>query len=125
MKICFQILGQLTILNIDHHMMTNLPKDILSDSGMTGTLLRLHLSNGLLVTPPVEALQPLRKLKTLDLHGNSMTVLQRNQFRGLRDVESLDLSYNKIKKVDASHMADLTKLGWLNVSHNALTEITR
>lgn len=106
-------------------MMTNLPKDILSDSGMTGTLLRLHLSNGLLVTPPVEALQPLRKLKTLDLHGNSMTVLQRNQFRGLRDVESLDLSYNKIKKVDASHMADLTKLGWLNVSHNALTEITR
>ncbi|XP_045461578.1 protein artichoke [Harmonia axyridis] len=124
-KLAFRILSQLTILNVDQHKMTNLPKDILSDSAMTGTLLKLYLSNGLLDTPPVEAFQPLRKLKILDLHGNNMVTLVRNQFRGLRDVERLDLSFNKIKKIDGSHMADLTKLGWLNVSHNALTEITR
>ncbi|XP_044746672.1 chaoptin [Coccinella septempunctata] len=124
-KLAFKILGQLTLLNIDQHKMTNLQKDVFSESSMTGTLLRLHLSNGLLDTPPLESLQPLRKLKVLDMHGNNMVNFQRNQFRGLRDVESLDLSFNKIKKIDGSHMADLTKLGWLNISHNDLKEITR
>lgn len=66
-----------------------------------------------------------RKLKTLDLHGNQLKELKRNQFKGLRDVEVLDLSFNSIPKIDSSHLADLTKLGWLNASHNNLKELTR
>lgn len=120
-----QILGNLTLLNIDGHRMTELPNDAFGLSDMTGKLLKLHIANGNLTTPPPESLQPLRKLKSLDLHGNQIKDLKRNQFKGLRDVEVLDLSYNVIPKVDASHLADLTKLGWLNVSHNSLTEITR
>ncbi|XP_018576955.1 protein artichoke [Anoplophora glabripennis] len=121
----FKILGNLTLLTIDGHRMTELPKDAFALSDMTGKLLKLQIANGNLTTPPPESLQPLRKLKTLDLHGNQIKDLKRNQFKGLRDVEVLDLSYNVIPKVDASHLADLTKLGWLNVSHNSLTEITR
>lgn len=67
----------------------------------------------------------LRKLKTLDLHGNKLTVLKRNQFKNLRDVEVLDISFNNITKLDSSHIADLTKLSWCNVSNNALAELTR
>lgn len=74
---------------------------------------------------PIESLQPLRRLKVLDLHGNQIKTLKRNQFRGLRDTEKLDLSYNNIAKVDSSHLADLTKLSFLNISNNALTELTR
>lgn len=54
-----------------------------------------------------------------------MKELKRNQFKGLRDVEVLDLSFNIIPKIDSSHLADLTKLGWLNASHNNLKELTR
>lgn len=69
--------------------------------------------------------QTLRKLKTLDLHGNKLSALKKNQFKNLRDVEILDISYNNITKLDSSHIADLTKMGWCNVSHNALNELTR
>lgn len=69
--------------------------------------------------------QLFRKLKTLDLHGNRLTELKRNQFKNLRELEVLDISHNQLAKLDSSHVADLTKLGWCNVSHNALTEITR
>lgn len=54
-----------------------------------------------------------------------MSVLKRNQFKNLRDLEVLDISFNNITKFDSSHIADLTKLGWCNASHNALTELTR
>lgn len=92
---------------------------------MTGRLLRLYLPNGNLSAPPIESLQPLRKLKTLDLHGNQIGELKRNQFKGLRDVEIVDLSHNLITKIDASHISDLTKLSFLNISHNSINEITR
>ncbi|XP_063905507.1 protein artichoke isoform X1 [Zophobas morio] len=123
--LAFKILGNLTVLKIDGHNMTSLPKDAFAESSVSGRLLRLFLSNGYLTTPPIESLQPLRKLKMLDLHGNRIPELKRNQFKGLRDVEILDLSYNGIRKVDSSHLADLTKLSFFNVSHNNITELTR
>ncbi|KAJ8943742.1 hypothetical protein NQ314_009660 [Rhamnusium bicolor] len=123
--LAFKILGNLTVLNIDGHKIVELPKDAFILSDMAGKLLKLHIANGNLTTPPSESLQPLRKLKTLDLHGNQIKDLKRNQFKGLRDVEVLDLSYNVIPKVDSSHLSDLTKMSWFNVSHNSLTEITR
>lgn len=73
----------------------------------------------------MEALTPLKKLKTLDLHGNKIKDLKRNQFKGLRDTEFLDLSYNLIDKLDTSHLADLTKMGWCNMSHNAIVDLKR
>ncbi|CAH2016319.1 unnamed protein product [Acanthoscelides obtectus] len=113
-----KILGNLTVLNIESHQITELPKDSFALSDMAGTLMRFHLTGGNLTAPPPEALQPLRRLRTLDLHGNQIAELKRNQFKGLRDVEVLDLSYNEIPKVDASHLGDLTKISWFNVSNN-------
>lgn len=121
----FQNLGNLTVLKIDGHRISSLPPNAFAESDLVGKLLRFHLSNGNLSGLPVESLQPLRKLKTLDLHGNQLKELKRNQFKGLRDVEAVDLSYNEIPKVDSSHIADLTKMGWFNASHNKLTELTR
>lgn len=69
--------------------------------------------------------QSLRKLKTLDMHGNHIKELKRNQFKNLRDLESLDISYNEITKLESSHIADLTKLGFCNISYNVITEISR
>ena len=68
---------------------------------------------------------PLKKLKTLDLHGNKIKDLKRNQFKGLRDTEFLDISHNLIDKLDPSHLADLVKMGWCNISHNAITDLKR
>lgn len=80
---------------------------------------------GIMSSLPVEALQPLKKMKTLDLHNNKIKDLKRNQFKGLRDTEFLDLSYNLIDKLDGSHLADLIKLGWCNFSHNAISDLKR
>ncbi|CAH2237876.1 jg4888 [Pararge aegeria aegeria] len=124
-KEAFKILGNLTILSIDGHRMTSLSKDIFGGSLATGRLEKLHLVNGLLTDIPPEAFQNLKKLKTLDLHGNRLATLKRNQFKGLRDTEVLDLSYNNITKLDGSHIGDLTKLGWCNASHNLLPDIPR
>ncbi|CAH1183023.1 unnamed protein product [Ceutorhynchus assimilis] len=121
----FKILGNLTTLNIDGHRIEELPKNAFFESDLNGKLLKLHLVNGLLSELPIEALQSLRKLRTLDLHGNALQNLRKSQFKGLRDVEVLDLSHNNIPKIDSSHLGDLTKLGWLNVSHNELQELTR
>ena len=113
------------MLKIDHHRMSSIPVNAFAESDMAGRITRFHLINGNLSALPVGTLQPLRKLKTLDLHGNKLKVLQRGQFKGLRDTEVLDLSWNELAKVDASHLGDLTKLGWLNISHNQLSELTR
>ncbi|CAB3223097.1 unnamed protein product [Arctia plantaginis] len=121
----FKMLGNVSILSIDGHLMTKLNKDIFAGNLAAGKLERLYLSNGLLADIPIETFQPLRKLKTLDLHGNKLATLKRNQFKGLRDTEVLDISYNSITKLDGSHIGDLTKLGWCNASHNQIGDIPR
>lgn len=123
---CFsQILGNLSVLSIQGHQMPELPKEAFVESEMIGTLIRLRITNGTLTSVPPESLQPLRKLKHLDLHGNQISEMKRNQFKGLRDVEVLDLSYNNLTKVEGIHLADLTKMTWFNVSNNRITEIPR
>ncbi|XP_059062501.1 toll-like receptor 7 [Achroia grisella] len=124
-KDAFKILSNLSILSINGHEMRKLEKDIFAGSEAAARLERLHLSNGLISDLPVESFQNLKKLKTLDLHGNRLATLKRNQFKGLRDTEVLDISHNNITKLDGSHIGDLTKLGWCNASYNMIGDIPR
>ncbi|KAH8401730.1 hypothetical protein KR009_007566 [Drosophila setifemur] len=121
----FGILGKTVELVIDGHAFEQLPKDLFAGQEIINSLGVMRLTNGMLNDLPVETFQPLRKLKTLDLHGNQLENLKRNQFKNLRELEVLDISHNKIMKLEAQHIADLTKLGWCNVSHNALSELSR
>ncbi|KAL6443741.1 hypothetical protein ACFW04_001670 [Cataglyphis niger] len=120
-----QVLGNLSLLIISGHRMSILPRNSFSESAAAAKLEKLEISNGTLSSLPVEALTPLKKLKTLDLHGNKIKDLKRNQFKGLRDAEFLDLSHNLIDKLDTSHLADLVKMGWCNMSHNAISDLKR
>ncbi|XP_014218318.1 toll-like receptor Tollo [Copidosoma floridanum] len=124
-KEAFSILGNLTTLSIRGHRIEELPSDIFADSLAALKVERFDFSNGKLNLLPIETFGPLKKLKILDLHGNQIQDLQRNQFKGLRDVETLDLSYNLIDKLDASYFYDLTKLGSCNISNNRITELKR
>ncbi|KAM3955604.1 insulin like growth factor binding protein acid labile subunit convoluted [Aphomia sociella] len=124
-KEAFKILSNLSILSIDGHQMKKLDKDIFAGSEAVGRLERLHLPNGLISDLPVEAFQNLKKLKTLDLHGNRLATLKKNQFKGLRDTEVLDISHNNITRLEGGHIGDLTKLGWCNASHNLIADIPR
>lgn len=150
-----QILGNLSILSITGHRISTLPANSFAESAAAAKIEKLEISNGtcrylflsrkyafpesrILLHPaiflssvgtlsslPVEALAPLKKLKRLDMHGNKIKELKRNQFKGLRDTEYLDLSHNLISKLDGSHLADLTKMGWCNMSHNAIADLKR
>ncbi|XP_073844733.1 insulin like growth factor binding protein acid labile subunit convoluted [Musca autumnalis] len=121
----FGVLGKLTNLEIDQHNFTTLAKNLFFDQYIANTVTVVRFTNGPLNDLPIETFQPLRKLKTLDLHGNQLENLKRNQFKNLRELEILDISFNKIKKLEGQHIQDLTKLGWINASHNALTELSR
>ncbi|XP_043785504.1 insulin-like growth factor-binding protein complex acid labile subunit [Apis laboriosa] len=120
-----QILGNLSILSITGHRISTLPANSFAESAAAAKIEKLEISNGTLSSLPVEALAPLKKLKRLDMHGNKIKELKRNQFKGLRDTEYLDLSHNLISKLDGSHLADLTKMGWCNMSHNAIADLKR
>ncbi|CAK1548835.1 unnamed protein product [Leptosia nina] len=124
-KNAFQILGNLSVLSIDGHRIKSLGKDIFAGSLAAGKLEKVHLANGLISDISPDAFQNLKKLRTLDLHGNRLVSLKRSQFKGLRETEVLDLSYNNLTKLDGSHIGDLTKLGWCNASHNNLPDIPR
>ncbi|KAJ8895326.1 hypothetical protein PR048_000651 [Dryococelus australis] len=119
-----QILGNVSTMRIDGHALRSLPKNAFGAGQMPGRLERLSVSNGPLSDLPPEALAPLRRLKSLDLHGNAIAQLKKSQFKGLRDAEVLDLSHNNLTKVDASHFADLNKMSWCNLSHNGIGELT-
>ncbi|XP_067004524.2 protein artichoke [Anabrus simplex] len=121
----FQVLGNLSLLNIDHHEIQSLPKDAFGSGLLPNSLLRLRITNGLLSELFQETVAPLYKLKVLDLHGNNITTLRKGQFKGLRDTDSLDLSHNAITKIEAAYFADLTKMSWCNLSHNAIADLPR
>ncbi|BES97939.1 LRR_TYP [Nesidiocoris tenuis] len=123
-KEALEILGKLTFLNIDGHQFTSLPVGSLGGL-IAENLDRISIVNGNLSDLAIETLGVCKKLKSVDLHGNRLSVLKKNQFKGQRNVEFLDLSYNGIVKIDASHLSDLNKLSRFNLSHNSIADITR
>lgn len=56
-RLAFKVLGNLTVLNIDHHTIMKLDKNILSESLMIGKLEKLHFTNGNLTDLLVESFQ--------------------------------------------------------------------
>lgn len=120
-----KVLGNLKILEINYHRISELKSNEFEDSQLPSRLEKLHITNGNISELAVNVFQNLKKVKVIDLHGNHIVNLKKNQFRGLRDAELLDLSFNDIVKLDSPHIADLTKLTYFNVSHNKLNELSR
>lgn len=120
----FQNVPDLKILNLQKHFITSLSADSFPNT-LQASLEKLFVVNGTVTAVNPDTFQSFKKLKFLDLHGNNVSTLQRNQFKGLKDLEYLDVSHNAIKKVDSSHFFDLTKLTHLNISHNELTDVPR
>lgn len=121
----FKVLGNLKILELDQHNIEILNTNEFDDSQLPAKLERFHVTNGNITELGANAFQHLKKVKTIDLHGNQIAVLKKNQFRGLRDAEVLDISFNVLTKLDSTHIADLTKLTFCNASNNKLSELSR
>lgn len=120
-----QILGNLKVLNLNKHAIFNIPTNAFTSSQLPTRLEKLHITNGKLTSLSPDSLGPCKKLKYLDLQGNELGILQKNQFKGLRDLDTLDISSNNITKVDSSHFSDLTKLVSINLANNSLPTIIR
>lgn len=111
-------------LVIDGHNISSLPKGGI-EGLVTTSLQKITLANGELVELSPDVLGVCKNLKRIDLHGNKLTTLQRNQFKGLRNVDFLDISHNNFVKIEAPMIADLLKLTWLNASNNAIKDVAR
>jgi Leucine-rich repeat (LRR) protein len=121
----FKVLGNLKILELNHHQIQMINTNEFDDSQVSAKLEKIYVTNGLVTELGANAFQHLKKVKVLDLHGNKIETLKKNQFRGLRDAEVLDISFNEIIKLDSTHIADLTKLTYCNASHNKMAELSR
>jgi Leucine-rich repeat (LRR) protein len=121
----FRVLGNLKILELDGHNIQALNNNEFDDSQLPAKLERFYVTNGNVTELGASTFQHLKKVKFIDLHGNHISALKKNQFRGLRDAEVLDISFNDIVKLDSTHIADLTKLSSCNASHNKLSELSR
>ena len=67
----------------------------------------------------------LKGLKNLNLSGNRLTVVSKNQtlFHHLSQLGSLDLSMNVIDTLESLCFQGLTSLSRLNLSHNSLSNL--
>lgn len=124
-KLILQILGNLKVLRLDKHAIFTIPTSAFKSSQLPTRLEKLYITNGQLTSLSPDSLGPCKKLKYLDLQGNALGTLQKNQFKGLRDLETLDISSNNISKIDSSHFGDLTKLVSINLANNSLPSVTR
>ncbi|XP_026815822.1 chaoptin-like [Rhopalosiphum maidis] len=120
-----KILGNLKVLRLDKHAIFNIPTNSFASSQLPTRLEKLYITNGKLTSLSPDSLGPCKKLKYLDLQGNELGTLQKNQFKGLRDLETLDISNNNISKIESSHFGDLTKLVSINLANNSLPSVTR
>jgi len=119
------MLGNLKVLRLDKHAIFNIPTSAFKSSQLPTRLEKLYITNGQLTSLSPDLLGPCKKLKYLDLQGNALGTLQKNQFKGLRDLETLDISNNNISKIDSSHFGDLTKLVSINLANNSLPSVSR
>ncbi|XP_050304221.1 adhesion G protein-coupled receptor A3 [Anthonomus grandis grandis] len=85
-------------------------------------LVQLNLSNNLLKTfePKVELIV----LQKLNLSGNQISHLEKNQFKLVPKLKRLDLSENHIKQIDLGAFHGLSELEKLKLNHNELSLIT-
>uniref|UniRef100_A0A8D9ETU5 Insulin-like growth factor-binding protein complex acid labile subunit n=1 Tax=Cacopsylla melanoneura TaxID=428564 RepID=A0A8D9ETU5_9HEMI len=120
-----KILGHLKRLVLDNQQIEILQDNTFQSGTWSRNLEKLSIINGKLSPFTNVVFTPLKKLKHLDLHGNNITDLKKNQFKGMKNIDFLDLSFNGIKKIDGSHIGDLSNLGWLNISHNAIEDLGR
>lgn len=121
----FKILGNLKRLMLDTHNIAELQDSTFQSGAWSRNLEKLYITNGKLSQISNTVFTPLKKLKTLDLHGNAIVELKKNQFKGMKNIDFLDMSFNQIKKIDGSHIGDLSNLGWLNLSNNAIEDLGR
>uniref|UniRef100_A0A0L8HQA0 LRRCT domain-containing protein n=1 Tax=Octopus bimaculoides TaxID=37653 RepID=A0A0L8HQA0_OCTBM len=67
-----------------------------------------------------ELFQYLSSLKTLYLHDNNITYIQRGIFENLMNLEKIYLNENKIENILARTFADLPSLKYLDLSNNRI-----
>lgn len=70
-----------------------------------------------------ESLYPFRRLKDLQLQGNSVTMLNRTVLRSLSSLRNLDLGDNRISDLSTEMFQAMAELQFLHVNQNNLTEI--
>ena len=97
-------------------------KDILCSSCKCHGNLALCASKNIISLPEVTN-DDIRLLHGLFLHGNNLTEVSRDAFRGLHWLARLDLSHNAIERVDARAFRPLRNLLHLDLSFNRLTSL--
>ncbi|KAA0200562.1 hypothetical protein HAZT_HAZT004559 [Hyalella azteca] len=89
-------------------------------------LFTLDLSYNALVDIPKDALRHLAALEWLNLQGNQIAEVTRDDWNGLRDtLMSLFLAENNIDYVPPHSLTDFRKLLWLNLDDNNMNRLER
>lgn len=116
----FDDLTRLKSFNFEGSDVTHLPNALLEKSVdlVTFTFVRNDLREIPLSFLP-------KSVENINLDTNSISILRKNQFKGLTKLEFLDLSNNKIVRIHKRALSGLVKLKELNMNFNNITVLTK
>jgi len=122
----FKGLVSLQLLDLSNNKLTRLENKTHSLLEDLLSLERLNLSHNRLsyISPksfPSSEYVPY-KLRVLDLSHNSIESLVSTN--GLTNVQNISLSHNRIRQIKSNLLANMTRLTWLDLSHNNLAKLT-
>ena len=93
--------------------------------GLESRLEGLSLSHCRLARVPTQSISRLRLLTTLDLDGNSISVLRKASFRRNRKLRELRLFQNHLRKIDAKTFRGLADMDMLQLAENRLSALSK
>ena len=79
--------------------------------------------NRINVNTRIPLFQEAMSLVSLGLHGNTMSIIYKETFRGLQNLRSLDIGQMHVKIIEDHAFDDLVQLRRLNVDKNQITSI--
>ena len=103
----------MTIVNCRNRGLTSIPD-------IPATALTLDLSGNNITTIPTQAFSKLSKLRSLDLTGIKLRIVEPLAFEGLESLTKLDLSLNDIDTIPTQQFSKLSKLKSLDLLGNKI-----
>lgn len=114
-------LKKLRILDLSDNNIVDVPRNAFS--GLEN-LLYLNLSQNIHLGPiPATVLQPLTKLRTIDLSMSGLKTLPTELFANSQDLELIILRNNAIQEISEGTFADLRNITSIDLSNNHITSL--
>jgi hypothetical protein len=112
--------SELQVIDLGHNLIKRVGDIKIINSNYFKKLVHINLSHNSLTKLDQNSFKALKNLKTINLSHNSITEILPSAFKNLKNVETIDLSHNQINRICKKSLVKLPKLNKIDLSHNCL-----